>query len=433
MVYDLIIIGAGASGLAAACKGICQNPKLNILVLEKERVPGRKLSAAGNGRCNLTNSDFRDVCYHSENTDFIHHWMSQHSFQEIPDFLKELGILLYQKDGYYYPMSNQGKQVTKLLYEKSCQRGVVFLFETRATEICVEKEHTQPLYHVLATKGEAPVSFSARYLLLATGGMASPKLGGCRDGYRFGEQLGLRQHACYPVLSPIYVSDPMLTLAKGVRLDAVVTLKTASGSVRESGQVQFNENSLSGIVILNLSCYLNGSRYKEWQDCLWIDTLPELSWEQLKEFLLSQKECVPSCSLALVLSGILPNAFVRYIMKRLHFMPSMRMNDLTEKQRNRLTSSLKKLTFTPVYQEDYDKAQVTGGGIATEEVDVSSFECKKYRNLYITGEVLDVNGKCGGYNLTFAILSGMQAVEHIEKKIQEDEEPKRHSIALTGR
>ncbi|MBR1866308.1 MAG: aminoacetone oxidase family FAD-binding enzyme [Lachnospiraceae bacterium] len=417
MVYDLIIIGAGASGLAAACKGICLNPKLNILVLEKESLPGRKLSEAGNGKCNLTNSDFRNECYHSENSDFVRNWMSQHSFQEIPDFLKELGILLYQKDGYYYPMSNQGKQVTNLLYEKSHQMGVTFLFETRATELRAEEADGKPLYHIQARKGEEHLSLHARYLLLATGGMASPKLGGCQDGYRFGKQLGLRQHACYPVLSPIYVSDPMAALAKGVRLDAVVTLKTDTCSVRESGQVQFNENSLSGIVILNLSCYLNRHRSAGWQECLWIDTLPALSWEQLKGLLLSQRERVPQYSLSLVLSGILPNAFVRYIMKRLQLEPSVRMNELTEKQLNRLTSSLKKLTFTPIDQEDYDKAQVTGGGIATEEVDVSSFECKKYRNLYITGEVLDVNGRCGGYNLTFAILSGLQAAEHIGKKI----------------
>ena len=415
MIYDIIIIGAGASGLAAAYQGIRSNPQLKILVLEKESIPGRKLSAAGNGKCNLTNSDFREECYHSDNPKFIKNWTTGHTPQEISDFFEDLGILLYQNHGYFYPMSNQGKQVTNLLVEKSQYLGVQFHLNTRAFEIRA-LDGKQPIYEIKAmTKEGKECSFQARYVILSTGGKAAPKLGGCEDGYVLGRQLRLKERICYPVLSPIYVEDQALSLVKGVRLDAVVTLKKDNFCVKEAGQVQFNEKSLSGIVIMNLSCYLNSRSKEDWNECLFIDTLPKLSWDRLKQFLIQQKEAYPNELLALILSGILPNAFGKYIMKRLHYEQSVTMSDLTEKQLNRLCSNLKKMSFTPVFYEDFDKGQVTGGGIATEEVDVDTFESKKYRNLYITGEVLDVNGICGGYNLTFAVLSGIQAIKHIIK------------------
>ena len=118
-----------------------------------------------------------------------------------------------------------------------------------------------------------------------------------------------------------------------------------------------------------------------------------------------------------MLDGILPNPFARYILRRLRLDKELILQNMTEKQIDRLVSSLKKLKFTPVFKEDYEKAQATGGGTALEEISVESFSCKKYENLYITGELLDVYGKCGGYNLTFAILSGIQAVKDIYSKL----------------
>lgn len=415
MKYDIIIVGAGASGLAAAYQAAVLRPQLNILVLEKESFPGRKLSAAGNGKCNLTNMEFHPDCYHSQNRTFIKEWVLEHSYEEIPAFFNTLGVLLYQKNGYYYPVSNQGKQVTSLLYEKSRILGVDYAFHTRVTGIQPVLTGQQPFYQINAvSKNQAQVSFQTSHLILAAGGAAAPKLGGCRDGYALAEKLKLKCNPVYPVLSPVYVDDALLSLTKGVRLDGTVTLNRKDGTtIKESGQIQFNEKSLSGIVIMNLSCYLNTLSDEERKGYLHIDVIPEVSWNGLKEFILSQIQVFPDEPMELMLNGILPNPFVRYIIKRLKFNENLKLRDVTEKQINRLTSALKKLEFTPVFKEDFDKAQVTGGGVALEEIEKDSFSCKKYKNLYITGELLDVNGKCGGYNLTFAILSGIQAVEDI--------------------
>lgn len=420
MKFDIIIAGAGASGLAAAYQAAVLQPKLNILVLEKEKVPGRKLSAAGNGKCNLTNMEFTSECYHSGNHTAMEQWVMKHSYEEIPVFFESLGLLLYEKNGYYYPVSNQGKQVTRLLYEKSRKAGVQYDFETKVTGIEPRQEKSGMYYVVTGINGNgSKVVYHARYVILALGGAAAPKLGGSCSGYELIKKLHLKYNPIYPALSPIYIDDPLLSIAKGVRLDASVTLYDGRQILaKENGQIQFNEKSLSGIVIMNLSCYLNAPDKQPSEACLHIDALPGFSWNRLKDFMICQRQNFPEESIECMLGGILPDPFVNYILRRLQLEQGLMLCNMKEKQIDRLVSSLKKIRFKPVFKEDYEKAQVTGGGTALEEIFFDSFSCKKYENLYITGELLDIYGKCGGYNLTFAVLSGIQAVKDIYSRGQ---------------
>lgn len=415
MKYDIIIIGAGAAGLAAAYHAIVQTPKLNIMVLEKEKIPGRKLNATGNGKCNLTNSDFQMDYYHADAKEFVMDWYDRNHYQKIITFFESLGILLYEKNGYYYPVSNQAKQVSSLLYEKSKSLGVNYQFESKVTDIKMITNKKETYYQIVSCSAEKQTCvYNTTHVIFATGGYASPKLGGCKDGYAIMKKFGLSCNEIYPVLSSVYVRDANLTLAKGVRLDASVTLKLHDGNIiKESGQIQLNDNNLSGIVMMNMSCYLN--RYKEFIDScsIHIDLMPQYTWDALKSFFATQKNMFPNETVENLLKGILPVPFISYITKRLNIDRRLNLDIMSEKQINRITSALKKLDFSPIYIEDFEKAQVTGGGVCTDEVYVDSFESKKYRNLYIVGEVLDVNGKCGGYNLTFAILSGISAINNI--------------------
>ncbi|MGN0153732.1 MAG: aminoacetone oxidase family FAD-binding enzyme [Lachnospiraceae bacterium] len=417
MKFDIIIAGAGASGLTAAYHAASLNPQMNILVLEKEAVCGRKLNASGNGKCNLTNASFHAECYHSADKSFVENWTANHSPDDIIRFFDAMGILLYQKDGYYYPISNQARQVTQLLYEKSRALGVQYAFKTKVTGIRQQNNQNQSIYQVDAiSETGKQVSYQTDSLILSTGGAAAPKLGGGTSGYDLARQLQLTCNPIYPVLSPVYVEDSHLSLAKGVRLNGTVSLKGKDGLLqKESGQIQFNVNNLSGIVLMNLSCYLPFIPQEVRKDCLHIDILPDISWEKLKTFFLVQKNNTPNEPMSLMLNGILPASFSRYLTTRLRIDWNQPLMNLTEKQINRLTSAIKKLSFTPVDGKDYEKAQVTAGGIDLSEIEVDTFQCKRYKNLYITGELLDMNGKCGGYNLTFAILSGIQAAENIVK------------------
>jgi len=416
MKYDIVIVGAGASGLVAAYRAITKNPQLNILVLEKEGTIGRKLNASGNGKCNLTNSNFGANFYFSDSDQFMTEWSKKHTYKDIISFFEDMGVLLYEKQGYYYPVSNQAKQVSNQLYEKSELMGVTFQLHTKVTNITRDRKNNN--YRITAlSEDQQEQIFETNYVILATGGYASAKLGGCKDGYKLAKNMQLKCNPIYPVLSPVYVNDSHLSLAKGVRIDGKVSLKINDEYImKEEGQIQFNDNNLSGIVMMNASCYLNREKDVVEQSSVHIDILPQYSWDALKNFFITQAKAFPEVTIDVMLKGILPGNFVSYLTKRLGLERSLLLKQLTDKMLNRLTSALKKLEFQPVYVDDFDKAQVTGGGISVQEVSVDTFECKRYNHLYITGEVLDVNGKCGGYNLTFAMLSAMQAVDDIISK-----------------
>lgn len=408
--YDVIIVGAGASGLVCACQTMMNNPNLHILVIEKESVAGRKLSAAGNGKGNLTNLAFERKYFVSDTADILDAWYENHSSEEIMQFFQNLGIILYEKNGYVYPLSNQGKQVTKHLVTKCMDLGVSFLYETTVTSVVKQKE----LYLVDAQNVDGALChYSCQNIVLATGGIASPKLGGCNIGYEIAKQFELSNVATYPCLCPVYVNDQNLKAAKGVRLDGIVSLR-ANGTVvySEQGQIQFNDDNLSGIVIMNLSGLLNKDK-SLYQEDFSIDLIPQYDWNQLYSFFNEQLTNYPSETIYDMLCGLMPANFVNYILKRLRIINEERLSNISQKQWNRLTSTIKKLTFHPVYRESYEKAQVTGGGVSLQEIDVHTFESKVYRNMYLTGELLDVYGWCGGYNLSFAILSGIAVANKI--------------------
>lgn len=428
MNYDVIIAGAGASGLTVAYELARQDSQLNILVLEKEKIPGRKLNATGNGKCNLTNQGFGRECFYSKQEDFIEQFVSMHSYEEVVSFAEEMGILLYEKNGYYYPVSNQAKQVTDILYSRCVKLGVEFHFQTEITAVTPTNNgqgKSSLTYIVKAVKKGSesssvtiPVKYQSRYLVLCTGGMAAPKLGGTDTGYKITKKLALAQEDVVPVLTPAYVKDPDLKLAKGVRLEAVISLLKDGRLIRkERGQLQINEDSISGIAMMNLSCIFNHFSGAQRHECLQIDTFPFMTRDGLLEYIKNQSRRMPEESVVFMLEALFPFKFGRYLLKRLGIAEKLLLGHLTEQEINRMASLMKKMPFTPKQRMDFEKAQATAGGVSVDEVSAVSFECKKYQGMYITGELLDVNGECGGYNLTFAVLSGLQAARSLTGRI----------------
>ncbi|MDO5156361.1 MAG: aminoacetone oxidase family FAD-binding enzyme [Eubacteriales bacterium] len=410
MVYDVVIVGAGASGLCAAYQIAKKKSNCHILILEKASIAGRKLSAAGNGKCNLTNTLFGNEHYYSQDDACIKQWCDSHSYQMILDFFETMGVLLYEKDGYYYPLSNQAKQVTEYLVAMNERFGVEIQYETSVSSISLKQNH----YIVYACKNENKISFQASKVILATGGLAAPQLGGTKDGYRLAKEIGIKTSAIFPALTPAFVEDSYLKIAKGVRLDAVISLRGQDGIIKkERGQLQINDDSLSGIAMMNMSCLFNKYPQADRKDCIMIDVVPEYTWNRLKTFMDEQRNIQNRQTIIHLLSGILPTKFNKYLLKRLNIKEDELLENITEKQCNRMVSALKKLTFTPIVFEDYKRAQVTNGGVLLSEIDLSSFECNQYQGVYVVGELLDVTGECGGYNLSFAVLSGICAGNHI--------------------
>lgn len=414
MNYDVVIVGAGASGLTAAYKLSKEAPYLKICVIEKEKIPGRKLKAAGNGKCNITNLNYNVECYHSESFDVFNQWFTTHSFTDVLKLFDELGIAYYEQGGYYYPLSNQGKQVVDV-FEKRCKNsGVSFMYETTVCE--VNQLHGEYMIDCCSEKKQETIK--CQYLFMATGGFVSPKLGGSESGYHLLKNMDIRLTTILPGLSPIYVSDDISSV-KGIRITGTVTVKNKSGEVaRETGQIQFNENNISGIVIMNLSNIYNKWLLTNEAALLYIDLLPDYSWDGLKAFFDYHLANYPEETLLDCLNCILPVAMGKYILNRCKCDGNKMMKAANDKMLNKLTSNIKKMQLNCIYKNSCDKAQVTCGGVALEEIKIDSFETVKYKNLYILGELLDVNGNCGGYNISFAILSAIDAANEMIHKLE---------------
>lgn len=408
-MYDLIIIGAGTAGLSAAINIGLRKPDSKILILERQNRSGRKLSASGNGKCNITNEFWSEECYHSDNKTFVSEFVNRHSPAEVISFFDKCGIPSYENNGYYYPLSNQAKQVTEKLLDICCRLGIEINNESDVSSVI-------PLdngYKIISDK-----EYFSKFVIIAAGSNAWNKLGGCESGYKLAEKLSLKLTNIYPGLTPIYVNDKQLSIAKGVRINGSVSLHIDTFSVKESGQIQVNEDNLSGIAIMNLSLHLPSFNQDKYECALWIDVIPTITWERLKDYINLQCRTQKNEMIGVMLMGLLPAPFVKYILKRVNINDHVLIGSLTEKQINRITSILKKLTFTPVEKKEFEKAQASLGGISTEEINCKSFELIRYPKMYAIGEILDMTGKCGGYNISFAVLSGMDAADSIVSQMK---------------
>lgn len=414
MKKDIVIIGAGAAGLICGYK-LAKNTKKSVLILEKEAFPGKKLKAAGSGKCNITNKAYACNRYHSNDYDILEEFLRKHSQKEILSLFDEMGIAYYEQNGYYYPLSNQGKQVVELIQKRCIDEGMELLCSCIVTKV-----RKKDNIYILTYENEGQAyEIQCETLLFSTGGKASKKLGGSEIGYDILKSLGITITDIVPALCPIYMNDPMLKMAKGVRTGGTVSIKNKEGIViKDEGQIQFNENHLSGICVMNLSSFFYPWMKEDKMDKLWIDFVPEYSWDEVSDFIKKHHYQFPEESLLNCLNSLLPNGLSLYIIAKCGYKKEIKIGNLQEKGINKITSQLKKSEFSYYNQYDYDKAQVTGGGVSLKEINIHTFESHQYKNLYILGELLDVNGDCGGYNITFAMLSALAAAEDIVNKMR---------------
>lgn len=410
MTYNIVIVGAGTAGLMSAYL-LAKSGQKNIVVLEKENGAGKKLKAAGNGKCNITNRCFSKEHFHSEERTSLEKVLDEFSYEAVLRLFDELGIATYEQNGYYYPLSNQGKQVVDILYKRCVGLGVQFSFQSYVTKI----ESVEKQYRITLTDTTGKKTITGDKLIMAAGGMAYPSLGGCDKSYYVLNRMHMKLIKCYPCLTPIYIEDNDLKLAKGVRVNGTVVITSKSGDMqKERGQIQFNENNISGICVMNLSSVYNLGWSQENPYDIYIDLLPDYREDEIQASFKQHTGDYPEEKLVDFLDCFLPDPLSQYIRKR--FGDNKKITDLTEKEIGQILYLLKHFDLNGVYHPDYSKAQVTGGGVSLTEVNQDTFESRMYPNLYIVGELLDVNGDCGGYNISFAILSAKKAAEAIQNK-----------------
>ena len=378
----IIIIGSGASGLAAGISLL--RCGYDVTILERNNISGKKLLLTGAGRCNFFNSNQNTVHYHSSDKDILAKIITSDNIHLVEDFITSLGIVPKVIDGYYYPFSNQAYNMKELLERTYLDLGGKIKYNFLVEKI--EKKNSLFLIND---------NISCDKLILATGSKAYKMTGSDGIGYQLAKKFNHHIVKVLPSLTSLITREKINL--KGVRVDAKVTLYENGVKVREElGQVQFTDYGLSGICIFNLSYYAVKGLNKNKKEVITIDLMPfmdKVSFKNKKVYDL--------------LLGFLPNKMIDYILKTLDISKDIYYEDLSSDKKQELTKILKEMEFNITSYKEFDFSQVCSGGVSLREINPLTMESIFVKNLYIIGELLDVNGDCGGYNLTFAFLTGI--------------------------
>ena len=403
---EVIIIGAGASGLVTAIVSARRGKK--VFILEKNNKVGKKLLATGNGKCNITNQRPTLERFYSSNPDFIKEVFKGYSYQSVKQFFRSIGLeLIEAKEGKVFPMSLQASCVVELLVAECEQLGVEIRCEAKVEQI----RRVGGIYEV---KYNEKVE-QTEVLVIATGHLSAPQLGGVDAGVSFAKTLGHSTIKPFPSL--VQLTSPMKRLERmaGVKVESRVTLKTGRGRViQRQGDVLFTSYGISGLAILDISRFVMVELFKKKTIMLTIDLVPKMSQEQL--FALMRKSLAKKSSkrLTIWLQGFINKKLILPILESLELQnQTVGYLYLNREKLDSIVYKIKNFEFEVNGSRGYRGAEVATGGVDTKEVNPKTMESKRHKGLYFTGEVLDVDGDRGGFNLHFAWVCGLRAGEAI--------------------
>jgi predicted Rossmann fold flavoprotein len=403
----IAIIGGGASGLMAAL--FAARTGADVTIYEHNNGVGKKILASGNGRCNIINTTVSIEDYAGVDPSFVTYALKQLPFESFEAFCHSIGLLLERKsDGRCYPFSNEAKAVLIAFKHAVSDTGVKILTEKNVTAITKEKKN-------FAVHCENEKSVYDK-VLIATGSQAAPQLGATDDGYRFASKFGHEIITQYPSLVQLHLNSKIHHKMAGVKTFAEVTL-FVDGRSRAivSGDILFASYGISGLAILDISQMASHALMKKQRVVIGINLLPQFEDKTLEDTLKKLFISVPDHPIETVLSTLLPTKTIVHICEEVAINPTKFVSALTEKEIQKLIHLIQNWKFEAVDTHGFKHAEVSGGGVATAQIDNETMESKLVEGLYFAGEVLDIVGRRGGYNFNFAWASGMIAGKEMAK------------------
>lgn len=395
----VVIIGAGASGMMAALSA-AQAANNTVTVLERQARVGRKLLATGNGRCNLSNLQMDPSHYHGGDPSFVRPALEALCVQSLLTYFAQLGLLtVSEPSGRLYPCSDQANSVVDVLRFAMEQHGVQVLTGCEVTKLWKKGQG-----FLLKTTQQ---DVYCDKLIVACGGAAGSKLGGGLSGYALLKSLGHHATGLFPALVQLKTGSDYPRSLKGVRAQAQVQLLCGQDVLAQSqGEVQFTEFGLSGPAVFDISrtasCTQEPAQIR-------LDFLPDYTYEQVLELILCRCARFPGLMAENLLTGMLHNRLGRVVVSSCAVPHQTALPNLSQNQKQSLAQAVKDFTLPYLGPLGMDCAQVTAGGIVTREFDPETLESCLVPGLYACGEVLDIDGDCGGYNLQWAWSSGYLA------------------------
>lgn len=401
-VWDVIVLGAGASGTMAAITAAAAGRR--VLLFEHKDKIGKKIYATGNGRCNFTNEDM-DICHFYGNRAMAGQVMSQFSQQDTISFFHQIGIYPKCKNGYYYPNSQTASSVVKALEMELARRKV-----TIKTGVCVSaifsRQGRRGAEFILHTQEG---DFTAGRLVIATGLLASPSLGSDGSAMELVKSLGHHFLPVVPALCAFSAKGMRFREAAGVRTDARIQLYVDGKlAAEDTGELQLTEYGISGIPVFQVSRCASTALYEKRSVKALLDFCPAIRQDELYGEL-SARFSTEKCTTVQQLNGLLNHKLFSSLLERAGISADRQVADLDGRQIRCLTETIKAYSVELTAPKGFEHAQVCAGGIRDEEINPQTLESTLQKGLYFSGEILNVDGVCGGYNLQWAWSSGAVA------------------------
>ncbi len=404
-MFDIGIVGAGASGLVCAVTAKRKNPDLKVAVFESMPRVGKKILATGNGRCNLSNENAEDHEYY--NKDFAQTVIDKYNVSYTLKFFSSLGLFTYSdSEGRIYPLSNSAGSVLDALRFECDNLGVTVFTDEKISRIIKKADGTFILNGL----------HSVKKLVLACGGKASPAQGSDGSGYELLKSLGHTIVKPLPALVQLTSDNKIIKSFKGLRAKGSITLFAGDEKAGETcGEILFTEYGLSGIASMDAQRILCDSLQKA-KCSVMIDFIPSLTVEEIKNAVIRKRNSNPSLKCENLLSGLVPKKIGQGFIKCVYVKNDAPAVSIDDNTAERIAYLMKNFRIYLTGSKGFENAQVTRGGADINEFNKASLQSLIHKNLYCCGEILNVDGGCGGFNLQWAFSSGFCAGENAWEK-----------------
>ena len=408
--YDVIVVGGGAAGMMAAISAAKEGAE--VALVEKNEKLGKKIYITGKGRCNLTNACETEDFFSSINANakFMYSSLYTLSNFQTMDLFHEWGLpTKIERGNRVFPVSDKSSDVIQCL-AKECRRcGVDIMLQTSCRHIFYQNNQA------CGIQMDNSGILRGKMIILATGGLSYPSTGSTGDGLRFAEKAGHQIVSCRPALVPMNVKEKDAREMQGLSMKNVEMTFFAqkeNGKKQEIyrgfGEMMFTHFGITGPLVLSASHEV-GKRLENQSVYVILDCKPALTKEKLDKRLIREFETAPNLSIKNCLGSLLPKSMIPVILKRISLDGRTAVNQITKQERQRLIEEIKSMKFSILSLRDWKEAIITSGGVSVKDIDPSTMESKKVKNLFFAGEMIDVDAMTGGYNLQIAWSTGYLA------------------------
>lgn len=395
---NIVVIGGGAAGMTAAITAAGTDKNNKITIIEHGERVGKKILSTGNGKCNLTNLNMSPHCFRCDDMRFVKEVLSQFDEKSTLDFFTNLGVMFKIRDGYVYPYSGQAATILDALRNAVDSLGI----KTLNTENVTDIKPLNPGFEIVLNDRK----IMADKLIIATGSSASNLKEADDSGYKLVKRLGYRIYKPLPALTGLKSDNKLCKGMAGVRCDGRVSLYVDGVlTATDTGEIQLAEYGISGIPVFQVSRYAARALYEGKKVKAFVDFMPAFSREEIVKSFYDKIKNWPGKSMENQLYGILNKKIADAVIKACGF-ESVRNKPLCRDKALIIIDKIKEFEFNIKGTSELEKAQICTGGVLINQIDARTMESKKHKGLYFAGEILDVDGICGGYNLQWAWSTG---------------------------